>query len=271
MPRALKLLVLTEDGGGQGWPTVKRIVWHLLREVDPDAPLWRDEGEAHEWIDPRDDRDFKLLGGNLWRSESREHAEPKRQLLRAIATRLLEHDVIEGERRAVGFVFFHHDGDAPWSEHPSCTLCQQFDAFRTRLAAMLQDQVMRDARVPDEQKEDLARAAMSRLFVMEPHWSIEAWLYGRSSRARALCREQHGGSHDTQRAFWSIPRAELEELPKPKDNCCLEGNYNLELAASFKADDAYLESPSFAPLAERVLSSADLKRALAVATAHPGW
>jgi hypothetical protein len=261
MPTRLRLLVLTEDTGKQGWQTARCIVRKLLQTIEPTAPLWSDVSDAHEWIDPKSERAFAAIGANMWRCAKREHVEPERALRRATATRLLEHDLIDGIRLPVGFVFFHHDGDAPWSSHPACTTCRQFRAFLTRLEQLVRAQV-ESTRDKYEGVDAAVADALSRLFAMEPHWSMEAWLYARSARAAEICREQHGGKHHGEKALWTLEHAAVEECCRPKDACCLHDAFNLELARRFDAREAGEKSPSFGAFAAGVRASEGLGAAL---------
>jgi hypothetical protein len=262
MPRRLQLLVLTEDTGKHGWQTARCIVRKLLQTIEPTGPLWRDESDAHEWIDPKSERALSAMGANMWRCATREHIEPERALRRAIVTRMLEHESAEGVRQPVGFVFFHHDGDAPWSEHPTCTTCTQFRAFLTRLEQMVRAHLERTRDRYDGNVDVAVARTLSRLFAMEPHWSIEAWLYARSARAATICREQHGGKHHREEALWTLDHAAVEEYRKPKETCCLHDAWNLELAKGFDAREAGEKSPSFSAVARKVRENVELQRAL---------
>jgi len=260
----LRLLVLPEDSGVDGFATIKTVVRHLLEYIEPNGVLWKDEGRDHEWIDPRTREELTLVHAAAWKVERPSDPaliEQKRDLKRAVVTHLLLHETFDGQRKPIGFVFFHHDGDDAWSSHTNCTLCQQFRDFLLELEQTVRAVINRDERLQSDDPDTVVGRALSRLFPVEPHWSVEAWLLGKSERARTLCVEKHHGLHDGPNAWWQISRAELEERSQPKKSCLKDCN-NLALARVFDAKGAYGESPSFTALADSVLGCQDLLDAL---------
>lgn len=264
MIQRLKLLVLPEDTGANGFATVKTIVRKLLEYLQPGVPLWADEGREHEWIAPRRSEEFALMGAAAWKVEKPirpADIEKKRALQRAIVTHLLLHEPIGDRREPVGFVFFHHDGDAAWSAHDGCTLCSQFVTFRNELEQNVRAQLDRDARVPLDQKDLEADRAMRRLIPVQPHWCVESWLVGQSRLAAELCSAHHPG-RTCDASWWQCERHLLEERPYPKQRCCLHDDHNATLAKAFNAEAAYGASPSFTALVDAAMNCDDLATAL---------
>lgn len=65
----LRLLVLPEDSGVDGFATIKTVVRHLLEYIEPNGVLWKDEGRDHEWIDPRTREELTLVHAAAWKVE----------------------------------------------------------------------------------------------------------------------------------------------------------------------------------------------------------
>ena len=265
MSPRLRLVVLSEDTGKDGAETVKVLVRKLLAHLHGARALHEDR----HWSLPVRPSAF-AAGASLWKAKrltKRLDEDARRQFIKELTEALLS-AVIEGAM-VNDFVFFHHDGDASWSTHEQqqrdCAQCASFADFvaleiepsvRWQVRWQLKSQKI----VGDE--DALVRRAISRLIPVQPHWSIEAWLYGGSDAARELCEARHRAEHCGDDAFWSVSREDLEARAYPKKHCCLTDEFNLELAQRFRAASAVEESPSFGALAEKVRACGDLMSAL---------
>ena len=112
MSPTVRFLVLTEDSGREGLPTVQRLTRAALRLIAPSLDPRRVE------VSPLLDnpRVSGALRGNAWKE--RRPTLAKLQLLGAIATRLVE----DG-----GFVVFHVDSDTVWSRRQQSENRLKFD------------------------------------------------------------------------------------------------------------------------------------------------
>ena len=160
-----------------------------------------------------------------------------------------------------GFVFLHSDADRRWSErdaNPSVNVRR----FREELSVAVR-QLLRGtlAKRQDERNED---AIMSRLCLLAPYYSIEAWLYQNTDLAIALCRKHHGGQHVDRFTTWAEDRALLDDEHKPKDSTCLRDDFNRTLAESgFPASEVYDVGASFAESVNQIMACDALCAALA--------
>lgn len=255
----LRLIVLSEDTGKDGAKTIQVVLRKLLQQFAPSAPLYNERGDRHEWVDASKDGTL-ATGAKDWKSSTTRDVKidiRRRELFTALTTELLSHITHDGPGT---FVFLHFDGDAAWSTHPKCIDCARFEAFVSELQRHVSARAAK--RHPDADLDDVVRRAMARLIPVQPHWSIEAWLYGESDCAAELCQTRHKGAHEKRDAHWRVPRAELEECAFPKRACCLSDEHNLELAKRFNASDAAAASPSFGALAANVRACTDLLAAL---------
>ena len=263
----LRLIVLSEDTGKDGAKTIQVVLRKLLQQFAPAAPLYNERGDRHEWVDASKDSTL-ATGAKDWKSSTTRDVKidiRRRALFTALTTELLSHIAHDGPGT---FVFLHFDGDAPWSKHPACIDCARFERFKEEVRNHLVQrmQSVKTKRWLGMDHDDVVRRAMDRLIPVQPHWSIEAWLYGGSDAARELCETRHRAEHCGDDAFWSVSREDLEARAYPKKHCCLTDEFNLELAQRFRAASAVEESPSFGALAEKVRACGDLMSALAAMT-----
>lgn len=269
MSRRLRLVILSEDTGKHGAETVRVLVRKLLaHELGPNARVIHQQRPEVQWVLPTRPEDALAAGASLWKAKrltKRDDEDARRHFVQELTEALLT--AVTREVPFNVFVFFHHDGDARWSTHPACALCTSFESFVAReIEPSVRWTVDNDGRtkhLPRDDRDALVRRAMARLIPVQPHWSIEAWLYGGSEHAEERCKEKRRGKHPDRPcgddAFWC---ATHDEHTQPKDNCCLTDEFNLDLAKRFRAESAVEASPSFGALAEKVRACGDLMSAL---------
>jgi hypothetical protein len=117
----LSIVILTEDSGDDGRPTVEALVRRMLRVAVPGVQSHRIE------FVPRDQREEAAMRGNVWKTDGRNPVEHERRvrLLRYMVRKLSQPDT---------FVLFHIDGDRPWSERHTSENVAKFERLgRTRL------------------------------------------------------------------------------------------------------------------------------------------
>lgn len=104
---------------------------------------------------------------------------------------------------------------------------------------------------------------LERLLLICPFRSIEAWLYQNVRTGIDICRREHQGQHIAELQRWEGRREELDELPAPEKEVCLEKRFNRELATTgFPAREAYEVKKSFAESVDRLTGCDALVRAL---------
>lgn len=257
-PPLLSLLVLTEDSAADAHDVMVALVKKMLWLLDPH---YRSHLVAFR---PADDAQRKVMQGNRWKSRNPRDRARIVLLGRAIAALLLQEEV-------PGFVLFHIDGDVPWSRRAESDNVQQFDGFLRDYVlpalgnALRAQQHERGDPPREEQLATSTDAALKRLFLVVPFYSIEAWLYQNTTEARRLCAEAEScGMHLDVIGRWEVSRGELDELDKPKGQLCLGASHNLVLAEQgFPAQRAFDAGKSFTAAVVRLLECDDLTAALA--------
>ena len=237
------ILLLTEDSGKNGFAVVEALSKRLMRLVDPSCRTHRIDFE------PAKDDARRLVNGNAWKGKRADRV----RLQQTIATKVAE----DGPP---GFVFFHVDGDCAWSERKRARNPRALDACITEgVRAILGRHMHRHAPLDAE----AIAARMTRLIVLVPHYSIEAWLYQNIAVAMRLCRRHHGGRHIEQFRTWEQNRSDIDELCNPKDVVCLSDKHNLELATeAYPAGAAVQAGTSFAHAADALRACEALCAAL---------
>lgn len=207
-------MVLTEDGGADAEPTIRALVIAACK-------LLRDGVQTHRLcFQTSGDGLRSVLNGNRWKSGKSAEEGKIRLLIRAVADHLLLED-------PPGFVFFHVDGDQPWSLREDSENLAKFDAIlRVRIARRI-------AEVRPAWTEDEIERRMARLVGVHPFWSVEAWLYQNLDELAVIAGELTGARARQLReqlASWVGDPTQIEELRKPKDICALGDTANLRLA-----------------------------------------
>ncbi len=250
----LRILVITEDSGDQGLPTVQTIARKALKIVDEKIDL----GPKRVAIDSlaKDSEAWRAARANLWKARMPPPGFSK--LLGAIATRLKE----DG-----GFVLFHFDSDTTWTGREGSDNRQKFIAkIRNGVETILSGGARRPFdrrpfRTPDTPEID---TWLGRLLVFSPCYSIESWLYQNTVEVEARCGAAHAGSPENARAHammirqWAADRTLLDELVRPKDDVlpCVADRWNADLAKGFPAKDVHKADRSFTE-AVKAMSSCD--------------
>ena len=236
MKASVRFLILTEDSGKQGQPTIQLLTRAALRLIGPTFDSRKVE------LSPLLDnpRASAARRGNAWKE--RRPTPDKVQLLGAIATRLME----DG-----GFVVFHVDSDEVWARRGQSENRQKFEKIvRTGVRQIL----MGAAQPPFGRRfsplsETEAVTVASRLFVMHPCYSVEAWLYQSTAQLAAVCKSVHErADHQELIRQWSADRSVLDGVDAPKDGAlidCVAAEHNELLAMHFPAAEVDLARRSW--------------------------
>lgn len=238
----LSILVLTEDSGQDGFATIQAFVMAILQKIAPNVRL-----ELID-IEPTEDANaLRSMRGNRWMDEKTSDSHYYRTtLIQSIATKL-------GEG---GFVVFHCDGDTSWKKRNDSTKKTKFGKLmEPGIRARLRDTVRLTPKNID--------AAMKRVLIMLPHYSIESWLYQNTDVAIRICRAQYAGKDVAQFEVWAAERKRLDEEDKPKDTVCLKDKHNHALATTnYPFDVAVAVGKSFKQAVGQFEECSDLKAAL---------
>jgi hypothetical protein len=229
----MNILLLSEDGSEHARPTLMALLTKMMRLVDGQC-------RANELrFEPPDQATVAIARGNLWKSTSPKHRREIVALRRTLANKLAE--------PSPGFVLFHIDGDRRWSEY---ALSENRTKFDTIIVDKVREVLAHQH--PDWTSAELDRC-MTRLIVLVPFYSIEAWLYQNIKRARELCSRHHGGRHFQQFDDWERDRAAIDEIMKPKEVGCLKSKFNRDLAESaFSHQEAHDAGASFRAAVEAI-------------------
>jgi len=251
----LSLVILTEDSGKDARATTEALVRAMLGLVVPGYGRHRVE------LLPSEPSEEEAMRGNVWKADGKNPRDYERRvrLLKYIARKLC---------LASTFVVFHVDGDRTWAERDTSENLAKFERLVRTLLPQVADRGRASARRTRRTREaDMEPPApalrVDHLLLFTPFRSVEAWLYQNIQRAIEICRREHGGRHVESLAAWEEKRGDLDELPRPEQEVCLEKGYNLELASrGFPAGTVYDVQKSFAESVDRMRQCTELKAAL---------
>ncbi|WP_375755896.1 hypothetical protein [Corallococcus exercitus] len=255
MAARARILALTEDSGRQAQPTLQRILKEALKLVVVGVDL----NPARVRIEPlpENDRALHAIHANQWKAHP-----PTRNtvvLLGAIATRLLE---------PAGFVVFHFDTDRVWSKREGSENRQKFETIiRSGVRRILQGEGAPpiNPRARPSLTTAQVEAALNRLLILSPCYSMESWLYQATNELHPLCQGRHDSDEHAQLiAKWTTDRARLDEVHQPKVvmGQCVADHHNETLSKSFPAEDVWLAERSFHESVERLRACTALVEAL---------
>lgn len=228
----MKVLILTEDRARDAVDVVQGLLLAAFRLIAREKPF------THKIrFLPAEGRARDVMIACQWRNKRRRELVDLRQ---AIADMLLRG----------GFVFFHADGDAAWSDRERSPTRKPYDALIPPHVRIL---VEAACPAPEVDR------TMRRLHLFMPFYSVESWLYQNTAVARRLATCE---AHSTAIDGWEDDRSALDEILKPKERVFLGAKHNLTLTERFPADLAE-KSPSFSTLLEELRGSTDLLEALA--------
>lgn len=241
-----RLLLLTEDSSKQADDVLEALAKEMLRLVEPRAQVYKLSFEPLKHTEAR-----LAMRANHWRSRKPRDEQKIRELRRYIANILMQEQ---------GFVLFHMDGDRRWSK-PG----EQEDktrVFDERIRKPVEQLVLGE--LLKKQSAASLKDRLSRLRIVMPFYSIEAWVYQNTREAQRLCQEHYTGRDVEHFQAWAEDRTLLDEVHQPKEQVCLKDMHNLELATmGFPAREVYVAGKSFAAAVEGLKQCAELLQALA--------
>lgn len=239
----LSVLVLSEDHGKQSVPVLTALLKKMLQLVDGRCATHRIE------FLPADEESRAALRGKAHAGHGGQAYRQRLLLAGKIADQLTKQGAPEG------FVAYHSDGDRCWSERTDED-CADFHKLR----AVVLERLRSPRRGPPRPgSEDVIHG----LFLLSPYWEIEAWLYQNLAEAKRICSDRDGGRHLDLFRQWEEAPSGLDEVPDPKEVCCLRDLYNQQLAEhAYPASAAYAADTSFRATVDRLRASAALVRAL---------
>lgn len=254
----LSILLLTEDSGRDGDAALRALLGRLLRRVVAGAEVAPDRWEPVT-ADAR-----AAVQGNAWKSPRRRDLVMLRQY---IAAKLSEPG---------GFVLFHFDGDRPYAGRATSENAAKFEgAIRRPVQVILEGPPPKRrerTQTPLERSAEAIARRLDKLVAVVPFYSVEAWLFQNTERAREHCRANPRcrGGCEAKLAAWAADRGALDEVPKPKTALCFGAAHNLDLADPQLPIAAILAAgKSLFDLAERLRTCAPL--AVSLAATRPPW
>ena len=228
-----RVLLLTEDSAKDAHATLEALLRKLLQSVQRHDAL-------RVRVDPPSAQAARGAHRNEWKARGKPHVTA---MLRELATHIAQEDK---------FAVFHVDADATWTDG------------RRRVPqnlALFEHRVRQPLRLLLAGKN---AAAIARLFVLHPHYSIEAWLYQNDREALRILAEtpcSHGCRAKVE--AWKAERALLDEVEKPKDTTpCLRDRHNLALTNGLPIDDVLAAEKSLHEARDHLAASTELCAAL---------
>ncbi len=254
MPPLVSVLILTEDKDGHD--TIEAVTEHIFRLIVPEVRVR--EGVSFEPLPEA--RLRRAVQPSVWRSRADADERLLRDLRRTIASQLFS--------TPASFVVFHFDGDATWSDRASSTHEADFRLFVAKVEQVMNAPSVH--RVPSRENVSQRIAeAKGRLLALVPFYSIEAWLYQSADLAKEMCKSGCG-RHVERFETWRANRAELDEVPKPKDAVCFGAKHNHDLARALPTNDLQAVGKSFAATIDAWKASDELVGALTRTYAESG-
>ncbi len=253
--KLLSVLVLTEDSGGDAYPTVRALTKEMFKLLVQGVQTDRIGFSPLEDAAAR-----QAMHANRWKSTDPRDERLVRLLIRSLVTELLKPE---------GFVLYHIDGDRPWSARASSENVRKFQEriLRPVQRALDEELPKRAPMVPVSER-------MRRFRLLVPFYSIEAWLFQNTREARRLCLEEGCGTCSSKLGAWEQDRAQLDEVLRPKENdadsLCLQDKYNAQLAETgFPAAQVYDAKASFTQAVDGLLECDELTALLEKTYAEP--
>lgn len=244
---AISILLLTEDSGEDGYPTIEALARAVLGLLDP-----AHNRDAVHLAPVEEELVRKVSQASYWKSEAEEHRNDIRQLCARIAAQLVQ-------RSPAGFVLYHLDGDRPWSKRAEA---ENPVLFRKRIVKKVRAILESKRKLSGQELE----STLKRLFLVMPYYSIESWLYQNTQEAIAILNQHHGGSHVSVFKIWQADRTLLDDIDQPKEKSVtpLGAKYNRRLAErAYPAADVFAAGRSFSECVLSLKNSAPLMQSLA--------
>lgn len=190
---ALTVLAWSEDSAKRAHEVVALLAKRMFTLVDDQCRtnLVR--------FEPLTAQGAEQLKGAVWKSKKSSDRPSRVQLLRTVADALVRED---------GFVLVHLDGDTAWARRTTTPLPADVEEHLRGPVRQLLTQ-LKDGKKPTLDVE----SCLSRLLLLVPYYSIEAWLFQHTSEARKLCC----GRHHPSIGEWERDRTLLDELEDPKE------------------------------------------------------
>lgn len=190
-------------------------------------------------FEPAEDRHRRALTGNGWKDQQTQAGEAaRRQLIRSIAAHLMS--------RPDASVVFHFDGDTTWTQRSTCVTSAQFERLiRKPLIEVVRAALLKKGTTTSAAAAE-ALQVVARLLVMVPFYCIESWTYQNSPIAASLCLCARSSDCRVSMSAWVGAPADLDELERPWEHCCLKKSHNAALAESaYPASAVYELGQSF--------------------------
>jgi hypothetical protein len=148
----MKIRILSEDSSAYAVPALQHLIKRMLAFAFPSL-----DTSKVVWL-PRDVAHSAVMSGNKWRSTQQVEQRAIVDLRKFIANEIM----VENQ-----FVFFHFDGDQPWSKHSDAVTPAQFGTQIIEKIEMIRQGFDRN-----------------KLIEVTPFYAIEAWLYQNTERCR---------------------------------------------------------------------------------------
>ncbi|WP_146158242.1 hypothetical protein [Enhygromyxa salina] len=148
--------------------------------------------------------------------------------------------IAEQVLRSDGFVFFHVDSDVAWGAGRSPNLDRFEEVIRRKVSDIVRGHLA-ESNVGEAQIE----ARMSKLIMLAPHYSIEAWLFANVDRLREC------GAVGPILDQWQADAATLEQTVNPKQLVSVSTRDYPTLARELRTAKLYELQSSFADTVNR--------------------
>ncbi len=235
----MKIIILSEDRNKDSGEVITNIIKKALGGIDPKVnAILHTLSFDTSWN--RED----VLKGTYWKSSVTKKKEPwnsqMRELMMRIINALLDEEC---------YVFWHIDGDVTWK-----SFCKKrpynHDLFH---------KVLKENNTIMAQTGKMFSLDTSKLFLVMPCYSIEAWLYPFVE----TIGEVH--NHNQRRVLDELATIEVEEfdeIEKIKDTYDITDTFNAELSQQFCHDTLYKIGKSYTALFKEMNENEGLQKSL---------
>jgi hypothetical protein len=246
----LSVLIWTEDSADHADEAIAALARKMLTLVVAGCQTQRIAFE------PLNDAAARALKGSAWKGAAGRERQRLVDLRQAIATKL-----VEGTGDVPGFVFFHVDGDTAWADRARAENPAKFAAFTVAIEPLVSGALERRGRSAE------LGAIMSRLCVLMPFHSIEAWLFQNTDELARRCQASCG-RHFGLIQKWAADRGQLDELagdeqPKKLLTCIRTADHVALASQGYPANAVFDVDKSYAAAVLGLLACDALGAALA--------
>lgn len=217
------MFIISEDSSKNSFDILVNIITKILRAIQPNIDC------QFITFDNYLNKD-SAMKGSKWKSE------------KGMKFRNFMFKVMNELKKDNSFVFWHIDGDAPWSGRDDS---ENISLFHKKIKKIPHTEIINGRKKSID---------FSKLFLIAPFYSIESWLY-------PFLKSISIKKADTFK-FKDVDISEYDEIIKIKDESGIADTYNLDLSKKFKHKTVYDCKKSYFETFEHIKKHNEMCRTL---------